>query len=85
MAHCREKPSFRDRASLPRDTYLEGYSIKYPYVTKEKFSGSVNWVVSSENIFLTFMAELGFPFLLLYTFSLGYLLFRLIGKAEART
>lgn len=76
-------PFFGIGLRSPRDTYLEDYSIKYPYVTKEKFSGSVNWVVSSENIFLTFMAELGFPFLFLYTFSLGYLLFRLIKKARS--
>lgn len=80
---ARQNPFFGIGLRSPRDKYLEGYSIKYPYVTKEKFSGSVNWVVSSENIFLTFMAELGFPFLFLYTFSLGYLLLRLIRAARS--
>ncbi len=62
----------------PRDKYLENYQIKYPYVTKERFAESSNRIVSSENIFLTFMAELGFPFLIIYVVSLIVLFVRLL-------
>lgn len=62
----------------PREDYLEDYEIKYPYATKDKFSESVRYIESSENIFLTFMVDLGFPFLILYIASIVILLFRLI-------
>jgi hypothetical protein len=62
----------------PRDGYLEDYEIKYPYVTKEKFQESVSFIVTSENVFLNFMVDLGFPFLILYVACLVVLLIRLI-------
>ncbi|MGO9566819.1 MAG: O-antigen ligase family protein [Desulfomonilaceae bacterium] len=62
----------------PRDEYLEDYEIRYPYVTKEKFSASVKEIVTSENTLLTFMVDLGFPFFLLYTASVIILLLRLV-------
>ena len=62
----------------PRERYLEDYEIKYPYVTKEKFRESVKYIESSENIFLTFMVDLGFPFLILYVGCVIVLLVRLI-------
>jgi len=62
----------------PRESYLEDYEIKYPYVTKEKFRESVKYIESSENIFLTFMVDLGFPFLILYVGCVIVLLVRLI-------
>lgn len=62
----------------PRDQFLQDYEVKYPYVTKEKFAESVNRVVSSENTFLSFMAELGIPFVVLYSLALGWLLLGLI-------
>jgi hypothetical protein len=61
----------------PRGEFLNDYEIKYPYVTREKFAGSVKGIRTSDNMFLTFMADLGFPFLLLYSFSLFFLLIRL--------
>jgi hypothetical protein len=42
----------------------------------------VRRVVNSENIFLTFMAELGFPFLIIYFLSIGYLLVQLVKQAR---
>jgi hypothetical protein len=62
----------------PRDSFLKDYETKYPYATREEFAGSVNKIRTSENIFLTFMAEVGFPFLILYLFSLAVLLARLV-------
>jgi hypothetical protein len=49
-------------------------------VTKEKFRESVSFVVTSENVFSNFMADLGFPFLILYVACLVVLLIRLIGS-----
>jgi O-Antigen ligase len=66
----------------PRDEYLEDYQIKYPYVTREKFTSSVQRVVTSENTFLTFMVDLGFPFFLLYTGSVIILFLRLVKEAR---
>ncbi|MFZ5866770.1 MAG: O-antigen ligase family protein [Thermodesulfobacteriota bacterium] len=62
----------------PRDEFLKDYVIKYPYITKGQFAAEVKHVGVSENLFLTFLAELGIPFSLMYTFSLGIILFRLI-------
>jgi hypothetical protein len=50
----------------PRDAYLDDYEIKYPYVSRERFADSLNRVVTSENTFLNFMVDLGFPFFFLY-------------------
>ncbi len=77
-----QHPWFGIGLRAPRDGYLENYSLKYPYVDKERFSDSVRRVVNSENIFLTFMAELGFPFVALYCFSVGYLVLQLVKRAR---
>jgi len=68
----------------PREGYLEDYEIRYPYVNKETFRESVTRIVTSENIFLNFMVDLGFPFLILYTASIIILLFRLIRVARKK-
>ncbi|AFM26589.1 O-antigen ligase family protein [Desulfomonile tiedjei] len=77
-----QHPWFGIGLRAPRDAYLENYSLKYPYVDKERFSDSVRRVVNSENIFLTFMAELGFPFVVLYCLGIGYLLLQLVKQAR---
>jgi hypothetical protein len=64
----------------PRDEFLKDYEIKYPYATREDFIHSLKRVRTSENIFLTFMAELGFPFLILYLGSLAVLFTRLVKR-----
>jgi len=66
----------------PREQFLEDYQVRYPYVTKEKFAESVGRVVTSENIFLTFMSELGFPFLILYSACVLILFVRLARMAR---
>lgn len=68
----------------PREEYLEDYEIKYPYVSREEFAASMREMVTSENIFLSMMAELGLPFVILYTGSLGVLLWRLVGMVRNR-
>jgi hypothetical protein len=68
----------------PRLAYLEGYHITYPYATKKEFTKCVVRIRTSENIFLTFMAELGFPFFIIYTASLAALLTKL-GRSAMRS
>lgn len=62
----------------PRQKYLKDYEIKYPYVTREQYRNSVRDIKVADNMFLTFMVGVGFPFLLLYCYSLGKLLLRLL-------
>ena len=64
----------------PREEFLKDYETKYPYVSKEQFLGSVQTIRSSENIFLTFMVEVGFPFILFYGVSLFVLLRQLLHR-----
>ncbi len=70
-------PFFGNGLRAPREKYLDAYQLMYRHSTKEKFADSTKRIVVSENIFLTFMADLGFPFLIIYTGSLGILLIRL--------
>ena len=65
-------------ARAPREKYLEDYSIHYPYITKGNFAFSVGNIRTSENIFLTFLADFGFPFFLLYSGSVVLLFIRLV-------
>ncbi|MFH0825228.1 MAG: O-antigen ligase family protein [Pseudomonadota bacterium] len=69
--------------TAPREEYLSDYDVKYPYVGKEDFAASVKKIRTSENIFLTFMSELGFPFVLLYSASILVLVWRLIELTRA--
>ena len=61
----------------PRREFLKDYEIRYPYTTKKLFSQSVNTVGTSENVFLSFMAEVGLPFTLLYLWALIVIVTRL--------
>ncbi len=78
-----KNPIFGVGPRAPRDQYLEDYQIRYPFVTKEKVEESVKRVVTSENIFLTFMADLGFPFVTIYCGVLIVLLLRLITEIRS--
>jgi len=59
----------------PRDDILENYQPRYPYVSKETFVHWTSRLKTSENTFLTFLADLGFPFTIIYTVSVIILLF----------
>jgi hypothetical protein len=62
----------------PREAFLADYAVKYPYVTKEVFADSLSRTVTSENMYLNFLVDLGFPFTILYLAAIGYLLTRLV-------
>ncbi|MFH0957174.1 MAG: O-antigen ligase family protein [Pseudomonadota bacterium] len=63
----------------PRDSFLKDYKLHYPFVSKEQFSQWVKEFRTSENLYLTFLADLGVIFVLLYFGSVLYILIRLIG------
>jgi hypothetical protein len=72
----------------PREDFLQDYAIKYPYVSREQFRQSLASIKVADNMFLTFMVGVGFPFLLLYSSSLIMLLaglMRTIGAAPTVT
>jgi len=64
-----------------RESYLKDYKIKYPYLTKEDFSAWTRKLHTSENNFLTFMADLGLPTILLYSGALLVILGRLLRQS----
>ncbi len=62
----------------PRDSFLKNYTIHYPFVSKEQFSQWVKEYRTSENLYLTFLADLGVIFVAVYFGSVIYLLIRLM-------
>jgi len=65
----------------PRAQFLQDYQIVYPGTDKTLFAQNVRDLVSADNMFLTFLVGLGFPFTLTYLVALGILLARLAGMA----
>ena len=76
-----EHPWFGIGLWAPREPYLKDYKITYPFLTKKDFSAWTTKLKTSENNFLTFMADLGFPFIFLYSSAILVILGRLIGRA----
>jgi len=76
---AKENPWFGIGVRAPRNNFLANYVPMYHHVTKQKFAQSVERIVSSDNTFLTFMAGLGFPFMIIYTGSVIILVGRLVG------
>ena len=64
-----------------REQYLQDYEVKYPSLSGEVFSFWTRKFTTSENNLLTFMADLGFPFVLLYSAGVIVILVRLMGRA----
>jgi hypothetical protein len=67
----------------PRDSYLETHEIRYPHVTQETFAQWTRELRTSENTVLTLLADLGFPFVILYGTGVGILLWRLLRASVA--
>ncbi|MGB6068490.1 MAG: O-antigen ligase family protein, partial [Desulfomonilaceae bacterium] len=62
----------------PRVKYLQDYQIWHPALKPQDFVTIVKQDITSENILLCFMVDLGFPFLILYIFALVVLFSRLV-------
>jgi O-antigen ligase len=75
---AKENPWLGIGLRAPRNKFLGNYVPRYDHVSKQKFTSSVERIVSSDNTFLTFMAGLGFPFLIIYTGSVIILVGRLV-------
>ncbi|OGP70418.1 MAG: hypothetical protein A2Y80_04305 [Deltaproteobacteria bacterium RBG_13_58_19] len=73
-----EHPLFGIGLRTPREKFLEDYQIKYPWVKKEKFAGALSRMITCDNMFLTFLAGLGLPFLIIYSAALLLLYLRLL-------
>ena len=61
----------------PRDEALADYRVWHPNFTDKQFAAEVKRLVTSQNMFLTFMVGFGVPFALLYLAALGVLYGRL--------
>jgi hypothetical protein len=66
----------------PRKQYLEDYQIHYPGISTQQMSEMLDTNRTPENIFLTFMTDMGIPFTLLYVLSLAYLLLALFRSLQ---
>ena len=77
LSIAKQHPFFGIGVRAPRQEFLKDYQVKYPYDTKEKFSQDVKDFATSDNIFLTFLTDLGAPFLLIYSVALGFLFVKL--------
>ena len=62
----------------PRGKILENYQPEYPYISKDTFVKWTSRLRTSENMFFTFLADLGFPFTIIYTASLIFLMLVLL-------
>jgi hypothetical protein len=75
---AKESPVFGIGLWAPRTEYLDDYETRYPHVPKSTFAAWVERLRTSENMFLTFLADLGFPFVILYSAAIAFLVLRLI-------
>ncbi len=69
----------------PRVSSLKDYTLHYPYLSKDQFS---KWVIeyrTSENLYLTFLADLGVLFFILYFGSVLYILVNLLRLSRKQT
>jgi len=68
---AKQHPFLGNGLRASRQEYLDGYTLKSSLGHRRAFVRNLRRVTSSENVFLTFMADLGFPFLVLYVLSVG--------------
>jgi hypothetical protein len=69
----------------PRVSSLKDYTLHYPFLSKEQFS---QWVIdyrTSEDLYLTFLADLGVLFFILYFGSVLYILLNLLRSSRKQT
>ncbi len=82
---ARQHPLLGIGLCAPRRPYLEKYDIVYPYVTKELFWNDLAKNRTSENLFLTFMSDMGLPFVVLYITVLVFFGKRLVTAVRRGT
>lgn len=72
-----KNPFFGIGPFAPRDQYLKDYQIRYPSLSKNDFVTWSQESLTSESAYLTFLADLGFPFVILYLSAFFCLLWKL--------
>lgn len=63
----------------PREQFLKNYQLHYLQETPQKFADDVAEIVTPDNLLLTLLTGLGFPFTIIYTLAVLILLASLIG------
>jgi hypothetical protein len=75
---AKENPFLGNGLLAPRQEYLADYEPQYPYIAKTSLDKWTDMLRTSENIFFTCLADLGFPFVILYSCVLFVLLCMLL-------
>lgn len=75
---AKQNPFLGNGLLAPRNKIMAGYELRYPYHDKNMFIEWTNMLRTSENIFLTSLADLGIPFTILYASVVLILLFALL-------
>jgi O-antigen ligase len=75
---AKRHPFFGIGLRAPRTAFLEDYQVEYKYSSKEEFAKVLAEIKTPDNIFLTFIAEMGLPFTILYLAAVMVLLFKLM-------
>ena len=76
---AKRHPFFGIGLRAPRTEFLQDYQVEYKYSSKEQFAKDLAELMTPDNIFLTFIAEMGLPFTILYLAAVMVLLFKLMG------
>ncbi len=79
----RQNPLWGNGLWAPRQKYLDDYTAKFKAMGNGVFDKYVHKIRVSENLVLTFSADLGLPFTLLYCLSVGFILVRLFRSGGA--
>jgi hypothetical protein len=64
----------------PREQFLKNYRLKYLYETPQKFAEDLGNLVTPDNLLLTLLTGLGFPFTIIYVVAVLILLAILIRR-----
>jgi hypothetical protein len=75
---AKQHPLLGNGLLAPRNSIMSQYELHYPYHDKKHFITWTNMLRTSENIFFTFLADLGIPFTVLYILVVLMLLFALL-------
>lgn len=62
----------------PRDELVENYTPRYSHVSKNRFVKWTKELRTSENTILTFLADLGIPFVIIYGIAIAVLMIMLL-------
>lgn len=73
-----KNPFFGIGPFAPKDQYLKDYQVRYPSLSKNDFMKWSQESLTSESAYLTLLADLGFPLVILYLSAFVCLLWKLV-------